>query len=309
MPGTPARPPARPVVPLCSPPHLVRTSNHAQNGAGRDSKAAPFNAPLPHGVLLYGPSGVGKSLLARAAAAEFNVAVLTLGATSLVRGEMGESERVLRGIFAKANSTGRAVIILDDMHVLFSSRSSVDSSVGRLLTSQLAMELDAAADGVVVVGTTSHPERIDTALLRAGRIDQLFHVPLPDLASRAAIVGGAAPANPEWGAGHGSHGGGELGLAGGLAQAIALDTEGFTGADIQFLVRSIVFHSARRARRGGGGSDRGRHAPAVGAGASTAMDGADGAPVGVADIHAVLSAAKRSVTADEANRLANWMAV
>ena len=112
------------------------------------SIGSTLGVPLPHGILLYGPSGVGKTLLARAAAAEFKVAVFALGATSLVRGEMGESERILREIFAKANNTERAAIILDDMHVLFGSREDADSSVGRLLTSQLAMELDAAAEGV-----------------------------------------------------------------------------------------------------------------------------------------------------------------
>eukprot|EP00729_Bicosta_minor_P013752 gene13752-27979_t len=218
---------------------LLPHNNSSTVVQGAEGAAAPALAPAactlpapPSGVLLYGPSGVGKSLIARAMAATVEGPVFAVGSTSLVRSEVGESERAIRDLFAAACKAGRAAIILDDVHVLFRSRSDCDGGVGRLVTTQLLLSLDAAPKcGVVVIATTSRPDLVDTALLRPGRIGQHVHVAMPDMQSRAAILLSCSQLCSA--------------TTASTLQMVAAETEGYTAADLIYIANSIAFAQLR----------------------------------------------------------------
>ena len=159
-------------------PSLLQGTAPATTVATAAAGAAPPMVPPPSGVLLYGASGVGKSAIARAMAADAAGRVFAVGSTSLVRSEVGESERAIRELFAAAARAGRATIILDDIHVLFRSRQDCDGGVGRLVTTQLLLNLDQVPKGVVVIATTSRPEVVDAALLRRVASTTINHHPL-----------------------------------------------------------------------------------------------------------------------------------
>ena len=169
------------------------------------------------------------------AAAETRAAVFTLTVADLTKSEIGESERVLSKTFALAAQSKPAVIILDDVHVLFGSRGDVEGGVGKLIITQLLLELDRAEPGVAVIATTTVPEHVEPALLRPGRIDQAVQVMLPDAAARTEIVG---------------HFCAELALAPDVRVAdIATRADGLSCADVASLVRKAVFCALKRQRR------------------------------------------------------------
>lgn len=166
------------------------------------------------------------------AAAETRAAVFTLTVADLTKSEIGESERTLSKTFALAAQSKPAVIILDDVHVLFGSRGDVEGGVGKLIITQLLLEVDRAEPGVAVIATTTVPELVEPALLRPGRIDQAVQVTLPDAAARDEIVGYFCA---------------ELALAPDVRVAdIATSTDGLSCADVASLVRKAVFCALKR---------------------------------------------------------------
>ena len=292
---------------------LLPHNNSSTAVQGAEGAAAPALAPAactlpapPSGVLLYGPSGVGKSLIARAMAATVEGPVFAVGSTSLVRSEVGESERAIRDLFAAACKAGRAAIILDDVHVLFRSRSDCDGGVGRLVTTQLLLSLDAAPKcGVVVIATTSRPDLVDTALLRPGRIGQHVHVAMPDMQSRAAILLSCSQLCSA--------------TTASTLQMVAAETEGYTAADLIYIANSIAFAQLRArsktaARVGGSMANPPAAAAAATAAAAAAAGGVGvGAAVvkeggGVSDglVSRLLASASPSVAPEEVRRLAQW---
>ncbi|KAJ1490731.1 P-loop containing nucleoside triphosphate hydrolase protein [Baffinella frigidus] len=148
------------------------------------------------GVLLYGAPGCGKTTLVRAVAGLAGVAFLHASGAELFSAFLGESERILRSLFARARAARPCVIFLDEIDALVGRRSLDAASQGgggevqlRVL-STLLNEMDGVEDagGVMVVGATNRPDMIDAALLRPGRFDLLLEVGLPDAASRLDIL-------------------------------------------------------------------------------------------------------------------------
>lgn len=151
--------------------------------------------PAPRGILLYGPPGCSKTLMARALATEGQMNFLAVKGPELLSKWLGESERALAALFRRARIASPSIIFFDEIDAIAIKRGRSDSSTTSRLLSQLLTELDgimhAVTDGknqrVVVVGATNRPDLLDPALTRPGRIDQMIYVGIPDLESRKQI--------------------------------------------------------------------------------------------------------------------------
>jgi SpoVK/Ycf46/Vps4 family AAA+-type ATPase len=149
----------------------------------------------PRGVLLYGPPGCSKTLMARALATEGHMNFLAVKGPELLSKWLGESERALASLFRRARLASPSVIFFDEVDAIASKRGGSNSGGERLL-SQLLTELDgiqskndaAKKQRVVVVCATNRPDLLDSALMRPGRIDRMIYVGVPDEESRFGIL-------------------------------------------------------------------------------------------------------------------------
>ncbi|GGL52177.1 CDC48 family AAA ATPase [Halocalculus aciditolerans] len=180
----------------------------------------------PRGVLLYGPPGTGKTLVAKAVANASGVNFISVKGPELLDKYVGESEKAVRDLFAKARQNAPTIVFIDELDAVAPQRGqSFDSGVTERVVSQLLTELDGVEelDGVVVLAATNRPDIVDSALLRPGRLDKAIHVPVPDREARRRILDIHTEGVP-------------------LADDVDLDalldrTDGFTGSDIEALVR------------------------------------------------------------------------
>ena len=153
--------------------------------------------PPPRGILLFGPPGCSKTLMARALATEGQMNFLAVKGPELLSKWLGESERALASLFRRARLASPCIIFVDEIDSIASKRGSADSPSSSRMLSQLLTELDGInhtgsaagnkAHRVVVVGATNRPDLLDTALTRPGRIDRMIYVGVPDSDSRAKI--------------------------------------------------------------------------------------------------------------------------
>lgn len=143
------------------------------------------------GVLLYGPPGCGKTLLARATAGECGLPFLNLRMEDVMDPWFGVSEHRLHAAFAEAREAAPCVLFIDELDALAYSRRKAQGSAGRALVDQLLQELDAIGsdnDGVLVLAATNAPWDVDDALKRPGRFDRVVFVPPPDREARRRIL-------------------------------------------------------------------------------------------------------------------------
>jgi transitional endoplasmic reticulum ATPase len=181
----------------------------------------------PKGIMLYGPPGCGKTLLARAVATESEANFITIKGPEVFSKWVGESEKAIREVFRKARMASPAVIFFDEFDSLVPGRGMgyADSGVTERVISQLLTELDGlvSLEDVVIIAATNRPDIVDPAILRPGRFDRLIYVPEPDNDSRLAIFKIYTKGMP-------------LAKDVNLSQLVML-TKKYSGADIEALCR------------------------------------------------------------------------
>ena len=146
---------------------------------------------MPRGILLHGPSGTGKTLMAKAVATESEANFVSVRGPELLSKWVGESERGIREIFKRARQSAPCVIFFDEIDSIAPIRGAGgETAVTERVVSQLLTELDGMENmhGVVVLAATNRADMIDPALLRPGRFDKIIQIPLPDKESRKSVI-------------------------------------------------------------------------------------------------------------------------
>ena len=187
---------------------------------------------IPKGILLHGPSGTGKTMLAKAVATESEANFISVKGPELISKWVGESERGIREIFRRARQASPCVIFFDEIDSIAPTRGGgmeggIHSSTERMV-SQLLTEMDGIQEihGVVVLAATNRVDMIDTALLRPGRFDKIVYVPKPEVKTRQKILEIHTKGKP-------------LGRDVDLKRIAEL-TEGFSGADVSAVANTAV---------------------------------------------------------------------
>jgi transitional endoplasmic reticulum ATPase len=186
------------------------------------------------GVLLAGPPGTGKTMLAKALATEAGVNVIVVRGPELLNQYLGESERAVRQIFAKARAAAPTIVFFDEIDALAPVRGRGDAAAERVVA-QLLVAIDGmeALKGVFLLAATNRIDAVDPAMLRPGRFDRVIVLDLPDAATRREILSLHARALP---------GAGALDLT-----ALAARAEGFSGAELEAVMLTAARAAAARA--------------------------------------------------------------
>ena len=142
------------------------------------------------GVLLYGPPGCGKTLLAKAVANEAKANFISIKGPELLNKYVGESERAIRLLFIRAKNSSPCIIFFDELDALVPKRSNENNNSSERVVNQLLTEMDGLEDRkqIFIIAATNRPDIIDPAMLRPGRLDKLLYVPLPEKNDRISIL-------------------------------------------------------------------------------------------------------------------------
>lgn len=192
----------------------------------------------PRGVLLHGPPGCGKTMLANAIANEIGVPFISVSAPSVVSGMSGESEKKLRDIFDEAKSLAPCIVFLDEIDAITPKRESVQREMERRIVAQLLTCMDdvslekTGGKPVIIIGATNRPDAIDSALRRGGRFDREICMSVPDEESREKILRTIC---------------GKLRLEGSFDyKKLSRMTPGYVGADLHGLVAAAGVAAIKR---------------------------------------------------------------
>ncbi|MEM2974417.1 MAG: AAA family ATPase, partial [Candidatus Micrarchaeia archaeon] len=146
----------------------------------------------PKGLLLYGPPGCGKTLLAKAVATESEANFISVRGPEIFSKWVGESEKAIREIFRKARMSAPCIIFIDELDAIAAARGGADEGtrVGERVVNTLLLELDGLEElkNIVVLAATNRPDIIDPALMRPGRFDSFIEIPFPDEKTRLEIL-------------------------------------------------------------------------------------------------------------------------
>jgi transitional endoplasmic reticulum ATPase len=189
----------------------------------------------PRGILLYGPPGCGKTLLARAVATESEANFISVKGPEIFSKWVGESEKAIREVFRKARTAAPAIIFFDELDSIIPRRGAgySDSGATERVISQLLTEMDGieSLQNVVVIAATNRPDILDPAVMRPGRFDRLIDVPAPDTKALMQIFKIHARDMP---------------LSKDVVlQEIAEKAKGYSGADVEALCREAAMNALR----------------------------------------------------------------
>jgi len=187
----------------------------------------------PKGILLYGPPGCGKTLLAKAVANESGANFISIKGPQVYSKWVGESEKAIRDVFRRARQVTPCIIFFDEIDALAPKRGLyTGSGVTETVVSQMLSELSGIEElkGVIVVTATNRPDIVDPALLRPGRIDRFVLVPPPDKKARFEILKVHTKNMP---------------LKNVDLDYLAEKTEEFSGADLESLCREAAMNALR----------------------------------------------------------------
>lgn len=179
----------------------------------------------PRGVLLYGPPGCCKTMLAKAVATESSMNFIAIKGPELFSKYVGDTEKAIRDIFRRARTSAPCVVFIDELDSMATKREGTDTGVNERVLCTLLNELDGieVLNDVLVLGATNRPEMIDKALIRPGRMDRLIYIAPPDLAARKEILEIAARGMP---------------LAADVnLQEMATRVDGYSGAEVSLIPR------------------------------------------------------------------------
>ena len=189
-----------------------------------------------NGIILFGPPGCGKTLLAKAVASESKCNFITVKGPEILSKWVGESQKSIREIFRKGRQASPSIIYFDEIDAITAVRMSYDgtgSGVTSSIVNQILVEMDGLEDrkGVIVIASTNRPDLVDSALLRPGRFDRLLYVMAPDLESRKKILEVHTHKMP---------------LANNVSlKHIAQITDGYSGADLENVCREAGMQAIR----------------------------------------------------------------
>jgi len=196
-----------------------------------------YGLESPKGILLFGPPGCGKTLIAKAAAGSFNIAFLTISGAELSQKTASDVASTTKETFYRARENKPSMIFIDEIESIASSREAGPQTTGLKPISQLLIEMDGVRElrDVLVLAATNKPQWIDSALLRPGRFDKVVYVPPPDIQARKAIFRICLGESP--------------------TSAIDLDklaqsTDGYSGADIASIVKNAKMTAVRDILKG-----------------------------------------------------------
>jgi ATP-dependent metalloprotease FtsH len=153
-------------------------------------KYKEFDISLPKGVLLVGPPGVGKTLIAKAVAGEANVPFFYQSAASFVQIYVGMGAKRVSELFTRAKEMAPSIVFIDEIDAVGKTRGGHNNEEREATLNQLLTEMDGfeESSGVMVIAATNKIEVLDDALLRAGRFDRRVHIGLPDYEERLATI-------------------------------------------------------------------------------------------------------------------------
>ncbi|KFX94654.1 hypothetical protein V495_08517 [Pseudogymnoascus sp. VKM F-4514 (FW-929)] len=186
------------------------------------------------GILMYGPPGTGKSFLAKAVATEANSTFFSVSSSDLVSKWMGESERLVKQLFAMARENKPSIIFIDEVDALCGSRDEGQSEASRRIKTEMLVQMDGVGNdskGVLVLGATNIPWQLDNAIRR--RFQRRVHISLPDLPARTKMFELAVGTTP-------------CDLSPADFRKLGELSEGYSGSDISVAVQDALMQPVRK---------------------------------------------------------------
>jgi len=186
------------------------------------------------GILMYGPPGTGKSYLAKAVATEANSTFFSVSSSDLVSKWMGESERLVKQLFAMARENKPSIIFIDELDALCGPRGEGESEASRRIKTEMLVQMDGVgkdSQGVLVLGATNIPWQLDTAIRR--RFQRRVHISLPDIAARTTMFKIAVGETPHT-------------LKAEDFRELAKLADGYSGSDITIAVQDALMQPVRK---------------------------------------------------------------